>query len=111
MRKEGSISKTGDNKATGPSGNHSGRQKEVGLPLDRYFGKPEQIQKIKTPLYATLGFLVVIDLFVHRDHVTFIGDSIPGFSAVYGLISTVLIIFASKALGAGLMKREDYYDD
>ncbi|MBI3804594.1 MAG: hypothetical protein HY282_12625 [Nitrospirae bacterium] len=66
---------------------------------------------MKTPLYATLGILVVADFFVPREHVTFIGDSIPGFSAVYGLIATVLIIFVSKGLGAGLMKREDYYKD
>lgn len=73
--------------------------------------KPEQIQKIKTPLIATLVLLAVVDIFVHGDHATFIWDSIPGFNAVYGLITTVLIIVVSKALGhALLMKPEDYYD-
>ena len=79
--------------------------------LEKYLGKPEQIQKIKTPLYAALGFLVVVDLFVHREHVAFIWDGIPGFNAFYGLISTVLIIMVAKFVGhAWLMKSEDYYD-
>lgn len=73
--------------------------------------KPEQIQKIKTPLIAALVLLAVVDIFVHGDHATFIWDSIPGFSAVYGLVTTVLIIVVSKFLGhAFLMKPEDYYD-
>lgn len=69
----------------------------------------EQIQKIKTPLYAALGLLVVVDFFVHREHAAFGWDSIPGFSAFYGLIAAALIIFVSKFLGYGLMKPENYY--
>ncbi|TAK03413.1 MAG: hypothetical protein EPO39_12195 [Candidatus Manganitrophaceae bacterium] len=65
---------------------------------------------MKTPLYAALGLLVVVDFFVHREHAALIWESIPGFSAAFGLIATVLIIFVSKFLGLGLMKREDYYD-
>lgn len=80
------------------------------LNLESYLGKPEQIQKMKIPLYAALGLLVVVDFFVHRDHAAFIWDSIPGFSAVYALIATIVIVFVSKFLGLGLMKREDYYD-
>ena len=37
---------------------------------------------------------------------------LPGWSAVYGFGSCVLLIFVSKFLGhqGGLMRREDYYD-
>lgn len=69
----------------------------------------ERVQKVKTPLYAALGFLVVVDFFLHREHAAFVWDSIPGFSAFYGLIATALIIFVSKLLGVGLMKPENYY--
>ena len=54
----------------------------------------------------------LIDLFVPRHH-GFWWEYWPGFSAVYGLVSCVLIIVVSKFLGhqGGLMKGEDFYDD
>ncbi|MBI3804596.1 MAG: hypothetical protein HY282_12635 [Nitrospirae bacterium] len=79
------------------------------MSFGRDFGTPEQIQKITIPLYGVLGTLVLIDFLVPREHAVFIGDSIPGFSALYALIATLLIIFVSKFLGRGLMKSEDYY--
>lgn len=69
----------------------------------------EQAQKIKTPLYAALGLLVVVDFFVHREHAAFIWDSVPGFSTLFGLIATALIIFVSKFIGLGLTRPENYY--
>jgi purine-cytosine permease-like protein len=61
--------------------------------------------------YITLFIVVVADFLVHRHHVSFFWDSIPGFSAFFGFVSCVLIIIISKALGrALLMKKEDYYD-
>lgn len=108
-RKEGSVPTKGLDKAPMKISNNAAHQ-GGGLNLDRYFGKPEQFQKMKTPLYAALGILVVADFFVHREHAELIWESIPGFSTAFGLIATVLIIFVSKFLGLGLMKREDYYD-
>jgi hypothetical protein len=61
--------------------------------------------------YAVLGLLVVMDLFVPKDHALFPFEALPGFSAVYGFISCVVIIIASKWIGhAGVITREDYYD-
>jgi len=61
--------------------------------------------------YAVLGLLVGADFLVPRTHVTFFWDALPGFNAVYGLLSTLLIILVSKAIGhAWLMRREDYYE-
>lgn len=74
-------------------------------------GGPEQLEKMKKPLYAALAVLVVADFFIHREHASLIWESIPGFNALYGLIATVLIIVVSKFLGhAWLMKPENYYD-
>lgn len=58
-RKEESIPSVKVAKQAAPQG--GGR-----LNLEKYVGNPEQIQKIKTPLYAALGLLVVVDFFVHR---------------------------------------------
>jgi hypothetical protein len=56
--------------------------------------------------------VVVIDFFLPRDHPHFFWDLIPGFNAVFGFISCILIIVISKALGHyWLARSEDYYDD
>ena len=109
-RDEESVPAEGLVKAPSSMAKPPARPDGMGLTLERYLGKPGQIQKIKTPLYIALGFLVVVDFFAHREHAAFIWDAIPGFSTFYGLIATVLIIFVSKFLGYGLMKPEDYYD-
>ncbi|MFQ5780363.1 MAG: hypothetical protein ACE5HN_06200 [Nitrospiria bacterium] len=65
--------------------------------------------------YICLAVLVVLDLlavFGTHHHHYFFWDSIPGFSALFGFISCVVLIFFSKGIGhAFLMKRKDYYDD
>lgn len=61
--------------------------------------------------YIVLAMVFGADFFVHRHHATFFWDNIPGFGAVYGFVSCVVIILVSKAIGhAVLMKKEDYYD-
>lgn len=73
---------------------------------------PERIQKVKKILYALLGFLVVADFFIYREHAALMWESIPGFNALYALVATVLIIVISKFLGhAWLMKPENYYGE
>ncbi len=58
-----------------------------------------------------LGFLVLVDVVIPRDHLFFPWDAVPGFYALFGFLATVLIIVFSKAVGhLFLMKREDYYD-
>ncbi len=76
-----------------------------------YLGNPENAGRLKKLLYITLAVIVAADFLVPREHVAFFWDAIPGWSAVYGFISCVLIIVVSKFLGhRGLMKKEDYYD-
>jgi hypothetical protein len=67
--------------------------------------------KSRQALYAFLGLLVVIDIFVPREHVLIGIDAIPGFASAFGLTACLVISLFSKWLGhTFLMKRENYYD-
>ena len=61
---------------------------------------------------ALLILIVLADFVVPREHAEYLWERLPGWSAAYGFVSCVLLIFVSKFLGhrAGLMRREDYYD-
>ncbi len=78
----------------------------------RFFGDAEQAKRRRRLLAATLLAVLVADFFVPREHGDFFWDTIPGWAALFGLVSCVAIIFVSKALGSQgrLMRREDYYD-
>lgn len=79
--------------------------------LEKIFENPARVKKLKLCAYALMVVLVIIDVFTHRHHVSFFFDRIPGFSAIFGFVSCVLIIVGSKALGKlWLQKKEDYYD-
>lgn len=73
---------------------------------------------LKTVITICLGLLValvVIDavpLFVDKHHAHTKAERFPGFWAAFGFGACVLIVIASKAFGhAGIMKREDHYDE
>ncbi len=65
--------------------------------------------------YAVLGALVLIDalpFLVDKEHAHTKVEHLPGFWSVFGFIACTLIIFVSKWFGhAGIMQREDYYDE
>jgi len=65
--------------------------------------------------YAVLALLVVLDalpFIVDKEHAHTTEEHIPGFWSVFGFVACVLIIILSKWYGhAGIMQREDYYDD
>lgn len=68
-------------------------------------------EKYITFFYVGLALAVVFDFFAPRHHVFFFWDKIPGFMAVYGFLSCIVIILVAKNLGHLLvLKREDYYD-
>lgn len=82
---------------------------ELGKILENMVNNAKTLVRIA---YVILALTVVLDLFIPRDHVYFFWDDIPGFSAVYGFISCIVIIIVSKALGHYWLSRpEDYYDD
>ena len=67
---------------------------------------------LKRIAWVVLALTVVIDFFLHRHHPPlFFLDGIPGFSAIYGFISCVLIIGVAKALGNfWLLRPDNYYE-
>jgi len=65
--------------------------------------------------YAILALVVVLDAIpaiVDKEHAHTALERWPGFWALYGFVACVLIIIVSKWFGhAGIMTREDYYDE
>ena len=78
-----------------------------------YVGDPANSKTLKKFSYLALLLVFASDFFVHRDHAMYIWDKIPGWGALYGFISCVVIILVSKFLGhqGGIMQGEDYYND
>ena len=67
---------------------------------------------IKRISYAMLILIIVIDFFIPRHEIHFIGDKIPGFWSIFGFIACILIILISKWIGRlGIMQDENYYNE
>ena len=64
---------------------------------------------------AALALLVVLDALpglVDKEHAHTRAEHLPAFWAVFGFVGCVVLIVVSKWFGhAGIMQREDYYDD
>ena len=78
----------------------------------RFFGDAQYAGLRRRLFYLVLVLIVASDFLVPREHVEFLWERLPGWSAAYGFGSCVVLIFVSKFLGhrVGLMRREDYYD-
>ncbi|ASY69666.1 MAG: hypothetical protein KK476_13555 [Sinorhizobium fredii] len=77
-----------------------------------FFGDEAHARQRRRLFYLVLVLIVLADFVVPREHAEYPWERLPGWSAVYGFVSCVLLIFVSKFLGhqGGLMRREDYYD-
>ncbi|HEV2207621.1 MAG TPA: hypothetical protein VG167_02540 [Verrucomicrobiae bacterium] len=62
---------------------------------------------------VVLGLLVLGDaLLVNKEHAHTRFEHWPAFWSVFGFVACAIIVLASKAFGhAGIMTREDYYDE
>jgi hypothetical protein len=64
---------------------------------------------------VVLGILVLLDAIpaiVDKEHAHTAAERFPAFWAVFGFVACVAIILLSKWFGhAGIMTREDYYDE
>lgn len=62
---------------------------------------------------AVLALLVLWDIFlVDKEHAHTAAEHWWGFWSIFGFVGCALIIVASKWFGhAGIMQREDYYDE
>jgi hypothetical protein len=62
-----------------------------------------------------LALLVVLDAvpgLVDKEHAHTAAEHFPAFWAAFGLVGCIVLILLSKAFGhAGIMQREDYYDE
>jgi hypothetical protein len=56
-----------------------------------------------------LAALLIVDLFIHK-HAAFSWEKVPEFSALYGLVSCVLLVFIAKILRLFIKRDENYYD-
>ncbi len=72
-----------------------------------------RLKTVKRVCYAVLALVFLWDLFfVHKEHAHTAAERLPGFWLTFGFIACVLIIIVSKWFGhAGIMQREDYYDE
>lgn len=65
--------------------------------------------------FGVLALLIVLDAIpavVDKHHAHTKMEHLPGFWSIFGFVACVLIIVLSKWYGhAGIMNREDYYDE
>lgn len=71
--------------------------------------RPETIRRLWIVFIAILAITALADFFVEH-HGYFGVDGTFGFGAWYGFVSCVVLVVFSKALGALLKRRDDYYD-
>ena len=77
-----------------------------------YIGEPANWPKIKIVFFISLAVVFAVDFLVERHHAETWWDKTPGWSAFYGFVSCVFLIFIVKFIGAiWLYKKEDYYND
>lgn len=83
--------------------------------LERCLEDPVRRARIKRAFIASLvlvaGLELVLPLVFHGDHAHFAFERLPCWGSLYGFVSCVAIIVASKFVGkAWLMRREDHYE-
>jgi hypothetical protein len=63
--------------------------------------------------FGLLALLILLDaLLVNKEHAHTRIEHFPAFWSIFGFLGCVVIIIASKWFGhAGIMTREDYYDE
>ena len=80
-----------------------------------WFDRPENVKKLLLGLFVGCGIFIVIDLIFlitgYDKHPYLRWEKWPGFYAVYGFVSCVVLVLISKHLLRPLVMRdEDYYD-
>ena len=72
-----------------------------------------RLQAVRYFCYGGIAAIVIWSMIVfdpHHAH-TWAEKFIPGFWALFGLVSTIVLIFVASWLGkSGIQTREDYYD-
>ena len=70
-------------------------------------------REVRYLLYGIMAAIVIWSMTVDTSHAhTWVEKYIPGFWAIFGLVScTVLIFFARWLASAGIEREEDYYGE
>jgi len=75
----------------------------------------KRLKTVVRVCFVLLALLVLLDAFpalVSKEHAHTQVEQIPGFWAVFGFVGCAILIILSKWFGhAGIMNREDYYDE
>lgn len=74
-----------------------------------FLRRPATIHKLWILLWAVLGLTVAAQVFIPVEGY-FGVDGWFAFAAVFGFLSCAAMVFAAKALGALLKRKDDYYD-
>ncbi len=71
----------------------------------------ERLKTVVRVCFGALALLILVDgLLINKEHVEGV-ERLPAFWSVFGFVGCVLIIILSKWYGhAGIMTREDYYE-
>jgi hypothetical protein len=70
------------------------------------------VVRICCVILAVLILLDAIPAIVDKEHAHTQAEHLPAFWAIFGFIGCVVLIIVSKWFGhAGIMQREDYYDE
>ena len=70
------------------------------------------VVRICCVVLAVLIFLDAIPAIVDKEHAHTQAEHLPAFWSIFGFIGCVVLIIVSKWFGhAGIMQREDYYDE
>lgn len=83
--------------------------------LERRLEDPARLARLKRGFYIGLALIalgeILLPYLFPKDHAHFGFEDFPAWGSVYGLVSCIVIIKASKLLGKlGLMRPESYYD-
>ncbi len=68
-----------------------------------------QARKLRNLMFAALGFLVVLNLFIHPHEPHFGLDAYPGFWAVFGLAGAVALGRAAKGLAHTVLGKDEHF--
>jgi hypothetical protein len=73
----------------------------------------DRLKTVIRVCFGVLALLILVDaFFVNKEHAHTSPEHFPAFWSVFGFVACVLIILLSKWFGhAGIMTREDYYDE
>jgi len=70
-----------------------------------------QAKRLRNLMFAAMGLLVVLNLFIHPHEPHFGIDGVPGFWSLFGLAGAVVLGRAAKGLAHTVLgKNEDFYE-